>query len=496
MGIAEKLTVGLGAVTLLALGWRSYIDLRREEADLRASTEHEIRLVGTALQVGFEQALRDGQEADIGSILAALEVRDSALDIFEFDRNGRLAASSWGSRATIPLAERIVAKARTSNRPVVEFRGEDHLIAAFPMNSSDGSRGEIIAVVRPLDDVRADLARTRRSTLASIVVMVVAISLAGAGLIAFQVRRPLRAMVDAMRIVRRGDFTASVPAGRADEVGAAAREFNAMIRALEDTRRRLAAESQTREALEIGLHRVDRLVTVGQLSAGLAHEIGSPLQILSGRAEALLARPDLSADVRRNVEILARQSDRITRIVEQLLSFARRKVPHFAEVEITPLVKPIVDLLDGEAHRRGVSLELLSPAVLPRIVADADQIQQVVLNLVTNALRACAAGARVRVALTEASFRHGDRGRERHSVMMSVEDNGTGMTEEVLSRVFEPFFTTCGDLGGTGLGLAVVKKIVTDHEGLVTVTSRPGDGTRFTVHFPTVDTVGARRMSA
>ena len=169
---------------------------------------------------------------------------------------------------------------------------------------------------------------------------------------------------------------------------------------------------------------LDKLATVGQLSAGLAHEIGSPLQILSGRARALAARTDVPADVLRVGRIIAEQSNRITGIVDQLLSFARRRTPHMAEIDLGPPVAEIVDLLESEARRRGVQLEFRCPASLPKVKADANQIQQVAMNLLSNALRATPSGGRVHAALAESVSGSRDGLYEHPSIALSVEDSG------------------------------------------------------------------------
>ena len=243
-------------------------------------------------------------------------------------------------------------------------------------------------------------------------------------------------------------------------------------------------ETIAREVLEMNLRRADRLVTVGQLSAGLAHEIGSPLQILNGRARALAARAELPADVRRIAEILANEADRVTRIVEQLLTFSRRSAPRSTSARLEGPVGDIVELFEANARRQKVTLEFECDPALPAATVDVGQVQQVVINLLSNAVRAASPGGRVRVLLKPSSFFAADAGASRPSVSLIVEDTGGGIPPDLLPRIFEPFFTTQAEAGGTGLGLAVVKSIVESHGGTIAVNSRAEEGTRFTVHFP------------
>jgi signal transduction histidine kinase len=265
---------------------------------------------------------------------------------------------------------------------------------------------------------------------------------------------------------------------------ALARQFEAMVAELSAARGRLAEAVESRATLERGLQRLDKLATLGQLSAGLAHEIGSPLQVLQGRTRALLGERARDPDeVRRIATILNEQADRITRIVEQLLRFARRTPPPLAPVALAAPVRAVLDLLEHAARQRGVALELDAAPDVPAVRADVDGVQQVVLNLVKNALEATARGGRITVLLrpTEAVAADGQR---RALARLEVVDSGSGMSEATLARLFEPFFTTRAASGGSGLGLAVVRSIVVALGGTVGASTVPGVGSRFTVDLP------------
>jgi signal transduction histidine kinase len=303
------------------------------------------------------------------------------------------------------------------------------------------------------------------------------------------VRRPLALLRDAMRAVEAGNLVARVPSEQSDEVGSVLAEFNAMVEELNQTRQRFIEAAEAREALEAGLQRLDKLVTLGQLSASVAHEIGSPLQVLNGRARALAARGDLPPDVLRSAQILEQQSDRITRIIEQLVSFARRKAANVTAVDLRAAVAAIADLMEPEARRLGLRFEFQPEATLPLAVADLDQVQQVAMNLLSNAFRATPHGGTVTMRLEPGSFLR-DGGVEIASVQLVVDDSGGGIPSGVAARMFEPFFTTWSQRGGTGLGLAVVKSIVDDHRGTIVPSPSPSGGTRFAVHFPAVGSDG------
>jgi len=360
----------------------------------------------------------------------------------------------------------------------------DRVVLAAPLTSGDGSLLGGLVVIRSLLDMQRALQETRRGISVSVLLFVLTTSVLGLILGAVYIGRPLGRMAAAMREVRSGNLMSVLPIDHKDEMGAVAAEFNAMVADLRETRHQLEEEAESRRRLQRALQEADKLITIGQLSAGLAHEIGSPLQILNGRARALLARAQDPAETRRNAEILISQTDRITRIVDQLLRFTRRRPISTTRIDLRATVNNVLELLQYEARRRGVSLTFSCGQDLPPVLMDADGMQQITLNLVANALTATPEGGGVTVSLEMSRLSTINGGCEIPAVRLAVADTGCGMSAEVLERLFEPFFTTRASQGGTGLGLAVVKSLVTEHGGTISVESEPGINSRFTVDLP------------
>jgi signal transduction histidine kinase len=495
--LSTKLTLCLAVTSTLILGAYGLIQLREEERDLRSTAEHDLRLFGAAVGLSVEQSMRRASDADVERTLQELEKRDPAVDVLVFDPAAQLTASSWGAASSRGLVESRVADVVASNEAHLYFTGPNgmsNLVGVFPLRDIAGRSLGAVAVVWPLDELRRDLAATRRTAIQSLASLVASTTAVGWLLALVFVRRPMRRLTEGMKAVEAGNWVTRVSPHGGEEVGAAIAEFNSMVQQLREARLQLIAGSEARERLEAELQRLDKLATLGQLSAGLAHEIGSPLQVLNGRARSIAARTDIPADVARSAGIIDEQSDRIARIVEQLLHLTRRSPAQMRTISLSSTVQAIVDLMETEARRRNVTLRFEHEPDLPPVLADPDQVQQVAMNLITNALRAAPpAGGSVVVQV-------GRPGRDtapgvETAVHLTVADNGAGLPPDTARQMFEPFFTTWKERGGTGLGLAIVRSIVTEHGGSIDVAS-DASGSRISVTFPPVPSSGAAAVAS
>jgi two-component system, NtrC family, sensor histidine kinase HydH len=229
-------------------------------------------------------------------------------------------------------------------------------------------------------------------------------------------------------------------------------------------------------ALEDQLLRAEKLATVGVLAAGIAHEIGTPLGIVRGRAEYIRGKLGEHAQSA-GLLVIIEQIDLISRTIRQLLDFSRAKPAALRAVRLGPTARAVADLLRFEAERRKVTLAVDVADALPPLDADPDALQQLIVNLVMNALDAGHPGGRVAIAAA-ADGRPGD------AVRIEVRDDGHGIAPEHRNQIFDPFFTTKKRGQGTGLGLTLCAKIVRDHGGEIEVDSEVGRGTTVVVRWP------------
>ncbi len=307
--------------------------------------------------------------------------------------------------------------------------------------------------------------------------------------------RPIGRLIERIRAIGEGSWDKRLPVeGANNEIASLASEFNQMSERLQDLYAKLVQEQRERLNLERNLRQSDKLASVGQLAAGLAHEIGTPLNIIGGRAEFLLRRPRRREEIADNLQIIRSQIDRIAGIVRQLLEFSRRREPAFRDVELRPLIEKVNGLLAHQIAEKKVSVDCRIDDALPPVAADPAQLEQVFLNLFLNSLQALAPGGRI--AIRAALDGGAEPGGEPRHLRVEFEDNGAGIAAEHIGQVFDPFFTT-KDVGeGTGLGLSVSYGIVKDHGGEIRVESDPGRLTRFTIVLPAQSRAPQPRMAA
>lgn len=485
MRLSTSLTLWLIGLIVLVLGVHTWTQLANEEAALLSESRRELTLIATAIRNSVENAVRDGQEADLESLLEEVELKDPSFDVFVFGSKGELIESSWGSSAKISLARTLAADHLNLHHVRFDPKAAPDLAVVAPFRSEGAIAGQVV-ILRPPSAIRADLRQERNAALASIVALVAALSLAIWIVIHLRLQRPITRIISVVHRVAAGDLSARIRPTGSDELAMLASEVDKMVEALEGTRARLTHEESTRERLEGEMLRANRLAIVGQLAATLAHEVGSPLQVLFGRAGDISARSELPDDVRRSASIIEGQVERINEIVERFLNVARRKSPMMREVDLSRALHEVTELVSAQYRHKGVAIALQSASVT--ILADPAQLQQVFLNLLQNALRASPSETTVRIEVAAGSFQRLPDGPYLPSVAVAIEDEGPGVTDQP-EVLFDPFFSgwesESEQTPGTGLGLSVVRTIMTDHHGVVRVErATRGAGARFVVHFP------------
>jgi hypothetical protein len=285
--------------------------------------------------------------------------------------------------------------------------------------------------------------------------------------LAVQVQRPLAELQQKIARLRGGDLTVRASfAGRNDEIGDLGRNFNAMVEQLRASREEIQRLYQTQ------MSRAEHLATLGELAAGLAHELRNPLAGIAGVIEIIGRDLPESSPSRAVWKEVQHEMQRVQRILTDLLNYARPRPPQILPSDLGTTAEHAVGLARQQVLSKPIEIVFQKREPLPPVEHDAAQIEQVLLNLLLNAIQAMDGAGRITVTL---------EARDQNAVV-TVADSGRGIAPGQLPNIFRPFFTTKGQ--GTGLGLSLARRIVEAHDGDIQVASVLRQGTTFTVTFP------------
>ena len=291
-----------------------------------------------------------------------------------------------------------------------------------------------------------------------------------------KVTRPLRELRDSVEAVGRGDFTRRVRVRGHDECGELAIVFNQMTGNLQQSRAQLEKTVETLKNTQAQLIQSEKLSAVGEFVAGVAHELNNPLTAVMGFSE-LLKYDNADVNHRRHLDMIFKSAQRCQKIVQSLLSFARRQQPERKPVSVNSLIEAVLEIVSYPLRTSNIEVVTKLDPRLPVVLADGHQIQQVLLNIVNNARQAIEShqpGGRIKISTEACGL----------NVRIIIQDNGPGISGENLRRIFDPFFTTKEVGKGTGLGLSLCYGIIKEHGGNITPMSQPGEGAAFVVDLP------------
>jgi two-component system, NtrC family, sensor kinase len=483
MKLAVKLvlTVVLGIAMILLVD--GYVSFKRQRALFEDDMHHDVAVLGRTMRTLVTDVWRaNGRERAWRLIEDANDVEPS-MDIgwVWLDAPGGDPCAPRASGGALDPAVRGLETSFTQ----ADKQGRVYYYSYFPV-PIDGQRPGAIEIREPLSDLEK---LTRRALIRVLGLTVALVFLGSCAALPLGVRligRPLDHVVQKMRRIGAGDFSDPLILSGHGELDELAAGLNTMCAQLQEAWDKVRRETEARIAALEQLRHDDRLKTVGRLASGIAHELGTPLNVISGYAGMIAGGNLSSQETVESAQIIKVQSERITSIVRQLLDFARRRPGEKMTVDLQQLIRQTLDLVRPLAQKQNVRLIQVEDEATVATKADAEQIKQVLLNLITNAVQAMPGGGEVEVVAGPTTgcppAGHTDPGGQ--YVCISVRDSGEGIPEENLSRIFEPFFTTKGPGKGTGLGLSVAEGIVREHGGWITVESTRGKGSCFCVCLP------------
>jgi signal transduction histidine kinase len=480
MKVATKFALAFAASGLVSVVVYSGVAASREVEHIETTVAEDLASLGRTLSISVKAVWeRDGEARALE--LVAVSDRDDAIDVrwTWLDVDGENSFAPRGGVSVVPSLLRGEQRTWVG----VTHDGKRHVYAYVPL-LRDGMRPAALEFSRPLvKESQVFWSELRDQLLLSTIVVLFATTLALL-LTSWIISRPLARVAQQARRIGEGDLSYKLTVRGSDEVAELIAEQNAMCDALQGARTLATNETEKRLAALDQLRHTDRLRTVGTLASGIAHELGTPLNVIAMRAKMIATGEVPPEEAPENARIIGSQTDRVATIVRQLLDFARRRPPKRTEVDIAELAGRTKNLLSPLARKSGVELEVTSAAPVPLNV-DAAQIEQALTNLVINGIHAMPKGGELTISIREenAAPSHAPLHLQRCAVI-DVADTGIGIPPENLDRIFEPFFTTKSVGEGTGLGLSVTHGIVEDHAGWMRAESTPQKGTRFTVFLP------------
>ncbi|MFQ5876758.1 MAG: ATP-binding protein [Acidobacteriota bacterium] len=349
----------------------------------------------------------------------------------------------------------------------------------------------------------ADVVHDLRGLSQRLMLTMLAVLAAGVGIAVLLVRvivDPVKQLVHATRRIAHGDLDIVLPSTTGDEIGILASAFNQMTDNLRTSRRELETinaelernvQERTRALREAQdqLVQAEKMTVVGQLVSGVAHELNNPLAGVLGYSQLMLRR-GVGEEVRRGLMKIVAEAERCKRIVQNLLIFARKHKPRKTLVDLNDVIESTLDLRAYHLEVENVTIVRDLEPGLPRTMADTNQLQQVLLNVINNAQHSMVRSGRPPVLTLRSRHREG-------RILIEVEDNGCGIAPENMGKIFDPFFTTKEVGQGTGLGLSICYGIVQEHKGAIRVESKPGSGAVFVIDLPVVvEGAGSERPPA
>ena len=479
MSIAKKVTLVVSLLAGLLLAAVGLIGLQYREAELTERMRKDGWILAAVVRAAAESSLDNfGRLGAIEDMVS----KGMPAEVTIFGRDGRAVAPAPAEER--PPVNRKALRVMERNLEEEE-RVSGEYVFRFPLHQ-EGSDTVVGSLEMRLDPERYQ--DRRWYPIAIVVAGGLLVLFAGlVGLFSREaIQTPIAQLMEGMDHVIKGDLTQVLPLDRTDEIGRIAYRFNEMTARLRDAQKEIHASSEAKLGLEQRLRQSEKLATIGQLSAEIAHEVGTPLNVIGGRARTITRKADKPEVVTKNATIIADQATRITKIIQQMLDLSRARVPEWTTVDLTRSLDDALSLLEHQLERASIEVARELPDDLPPVQGDADGLQQVFINLIHNAAGAMPDGGTLTLSAHAVTRRKGglDLAPPQRYVAVEITDTGEGIPEEQREQIFDPFYSTKRKGEGTGLGLTVVLGIVKDHDGWIEV--EPGEqvGTVFHIFLP------------
>ena len=482
MRIALKFVLAIIVVLMAIRTLQGVLTVRRETARLDATIQRDARLLGHILRISIGNAWKTSGRDRALDLINTMNVGEHPIGLswvpFKGD-DGLKARLDADLLVALGHGETVALREHEPQRGAVQY-----FFIPFDIPGADGA----IKLVQPLEERSRYVwhALGREALTAGFMVLASGAAVILLGVIV--IGEPLSRLQERINRIGEGNLSERIVLRGRDELSALAQGLNEMCTKLAFAREREHAETQKRIAAMEQVRHMDRLTTIGRLASGIAHELGSPLNVIGGRAGMISdgTVPLGSEEILKFAETIKSQANRMTHIIRNLLDFARQRPPNRVAVDGVQVARQAADLVNCLGYKARVRVEPVGEVSSHIAQMDPVQVQQVITNLIVNALQAMSDGGEAVVTVQSIDHKPpvGIEASPGRYLQIAVEDQGAGIAEEDLPSIFDPFFTT-KDVGeGTGLGLSITYGIVREHGGWIDVSSTIGEGSRFVVYLP------------
>jgi signal transduction histidine kinase len=479
--LKSKIIIAVSAILAVTIGLGTWINIRYQRNQMEAALEDNVLIISNTIERSLASAMLDGKSKEVQHILEAVGKYHNIREVKIFSPHGVILKSSkpWMIGRMIDPVTRRWFVADRLQKPI-KRREEGIFSVLFPIRNEarcahcHGTRikmNGVLAVDVSMSQVQRKMGELSKTMClwAFGVTAILAVSLSL--FLTHLVTNPIKNLTTTMEDAERG-LDARVEVKSTDDIGRLGEAFNSLLSKLESARR-----SVDRYHYE-QMKRADRLASIGEMAAGIAHEIKNPLAGIAGVIQVLKKEQAAGDQKHLVLEEVLSQVERMDKAVRNLLSFARPPEPQMTLVDINELIDKLLGFLAPQFTKNSIVLERRFSIGMPLLTIDPDLMQQALINIALNAIQAMPRGGTFTVT-TRQTKPAADRA---GSIQIVFSDTGRGISPDDMGRIFNPFFTTRQQ--GTGLGLSITQRIVEQHNGEINVMSSPEGGTDFTITLP------------
>ncbi len=475
--IQTKIWLYTTIIVALVVGISSYVTMHIVERQMVGSIEkRSISAENTILKSLTTLMLSRKKHiwSQLGSLLGTLPHKNVSVSIT--DTLGRVVASTDSGKIGSIIN---IRSEYPENKDICIIDKAQKIITLRPIptqarcrtcHQGAGAKLGVLEISVSLEYITWQLSMIRNLVIFNSLAVFFVISLVLGFFFHFLISKPLRRLADSMKEVEKGDLSARVSMKRKDEIGLLNNSFNSMVARLSNMMREVELNYQKE------LQHADRLSTLGELAAGIAHEIRNPLAAISGAIHVQTMEMTSQDPNRKIMEEIQEEIKRLDNSLRSFLAYSRPAKPQFTRIPLHDLIEKAITLCIRSGQFSGIQLEKEYDENIPPVYMDPFLMQQAIVNIIINALQAMNHQGRLTIKTSLITVEQGG------GVHILISDDGPGIPENVLQKIFQPFFSTKSQ--GTGLGLAIAYRIIEQHLGRIFAQSTPGKGTSFTIEIP------------